>query len=506
MNSPFYASVISGIHSGKKFNVAGELTLGRNATNTLSFIGVDAGIVSDFHAVLNLMHGRLLLTDKNSTNGTYVNGNPITQTELFHNDIVSLGQNGPKLRILKSENILTKSKNPDIVSGPGSPGNSSFNQSTQAEIPGVLNPNAGNYTMDLAKRIYGGKVEKKELGKLFQDKQRLDRIENASLLEQGQMGFISSAAETYRQSRKRAIIVITLISLLACCMVMFLLIKNINYKQKLVQQKIIVEKLSNLKAEFNNNIPNSSRNEEEKLILLAKIRTQERLLTKLRDRLSAKDLVNLYPDPLGREIHTAMMDFGETDYIVPDIFIKQVRKHLLRWKKNPAFLRKTLKNKEKNGAMILRELSKANLPPAFLYLAMHESGLDSTIISRAGARGIWQFMPKTARTFGLRVHKNWRKAPVWVDERTNPVKSTRAAIKYIKVLLGQFGTVPLAMAAYNAGEGRISRELRKIDDPINNRDFWYIYRSGTLARETNEYVPKIVATMLIVQNRHKYGF
>jgi membrane-bound lytic murein transglycosylase D len=62
------------------------------------------------------------------------------------------------------------------------------------------------------------------------------------------------------------------------------------------------------------------------------------------------------------------------------------------------------------------------------------------------------------------------------------------------------------MAAYNAGEGRISRELRKIDDPINNRDFWYIYRSGTLAKETNEYVPKIVATMVIDQNREKHGF
>ena len=115
-------------------------------------------------------------------------------------------------------------------------------------------------------------------------------------------------------------------------------------------------------------------------------------------------------------------------------------------------------------------------------------------------------MPRTGREYGLKVPKNWRDAPVWEDERTDPLKSTRSAIKYLKVLLGQFGTVPLAMAAYNAGEGRISRELRKIDDPINNRDFWYIYRSGTLMPETNEYVPKIVATMVIDKDRSKYGF
>ena len=76
----------------------------------------------------------------------------------------------------------------------------------------------------------------------------------------------------------------------------------------------------------------------------------------------------------------------------------------------------------------------------------------------------------------------------------------------MKTLYAEFGDVALAMAAYNAGEGRIRKALRSIDDPINNRDFWYIYRVGILAAETNEYVPKIIATMIIDKNRARYGF
>jgi membrane-bound lytic murein transglycosylase D len=92
------------------------------------------------------------------------------------------------------------------------------------------------------------------------------------------------------------------------------------------------------------------------------------------------------------------------------------------------------------------------------------------------------------------------------DERTNPRLATPAGVKYLKVLYAEFGDVALAMAAYNAGEGRIRAALRKIDDPINNRDFWYIYRMGILASETNEYVPKIIATMILDRNRERYGF
>jgi membrane-bound lytic murein transglycosylase D len=205
-----------------------------------------------------------------------------------------------------------------------------------------------------------------------------------------------------------------------------------------------------------------------------------------------------------------MQDFGKRDYIVPDIFINQVEKHVRNFSRQGAGMRtiidRSLRNKKKYQSLIESELLKAGMPLAFLYLAMHESTLDPVIVSHAGARGLWQFMPATARDYGLKVPTNWRDLPPEADERTHPEKATPAGIRYVKTLYAEFGDVALAMAAYNAGEGRIRRALRSIDDPVNNRDFWYIYRMGDLAKETNEYVPKIIATMIIDKNRARYGF
>ena len=123
-------------------------------------------------------------------------------------------------------------------------------------------------------------------------------------------------------------------------------------------------------------------------------------------------------------------------------------------------------------------------------------------LSHAGARGLWQFMPKTARQFGLKVNDH-------VDERIDPQKATYAAAEYFKDLIGIFGgksSVMLCMAAYNAGEGRVMGALRKIDDPMRNRDFWYIYRMGYLAEETNEYIPRVISFIIISEHPEDYGF
>jgi membrane-bound lytic murein transglycosylase D len=231
-------------------------------------------------------------------------------------------------------------------------------------------------------------------------------------------------------------------------------------------------------------------------------------LVSVRSHIRTTDLVNTYKNPLGREIHAIMEGFGKRDYIVPDIFIAQVERHIRTFTKTSTrgLLDRSFENARRHKRLIETELSNARMPLPFFYLAMHESMLDSAIVSSAGARGLWQFMPQTAREYGLNVPVNWRDLSPEEDERTNPVLSTRAGIRYVKTLYAEFGDVALAMAAYNAGEGRIRRALRSIDDPVNNRDFWFIYRTGTLAAETNEYIPKIVATMIVDKNRARYGF
>ena len=152
--------------------------------------------------------------------------------------------------------------------------------------------------------------------------------------------------------------------------------------------------------------------------------------------------------------------------------------------------------------MIKKIFEEKNLPLELAYISMLESGFNPKALSHAGARGLWQFMPATGRTYGLIVDDN-------VDERCDPEKATYAAAEYFKDLISIFGgksSVMLAMAAYNAGEGRIMGALRKIDDPMRNRDFWYIYRMGCLAEETNEYIPRVLALMIIDTNPQMYGF
>lgn len=133
---------------------------------------------------------------------------------------------------------------------------------------------------------------------------------------------------------------------------------------------------------------------------------------------------------------------------------------------------------------------------------MIESGFNPKALSHAGARGLWQFMPHTARKYGLKVD-------AVSDERIDPPKATYAAAEYLKDLIGIFGaksSIMLVMAAYNAGEKRVMDALRKIEDPIRDRDFWYIYKMGYLAEETNEYIPRILALMIIDNNREYFGF
>ena len=164
-------------------------------------------------------------------------------------------------------------------------------------------------------------------------------------------------------------------------------------------------------------------------------------------------------------------------------------------------IRKFMKRRDLFFPMIHRIFSEKKLPTELAYIAMLESGFDPLATSSAGARGIWQLMPNTARRFGLIVNET-------LDQRIDPEKSTLAAAEYFRELIGIFGSkssVMLCMAAYNAGEGRIMNALRKIEDPLRNRDFWYIYRMGILAEETNEYIPRVIALMIISENPEEFN-
>jgi membrane-bound lytic murein transglycosylase D len=129
------------------------------------------------------------------------------------------------------------------------------------------------------------------------------------------------------------------------------------------------------------------------------------------------------------------------------------------------------------------------------YLPVIESAYIPTLTSRVGAHGIWQFMPATAREYGLRV--DW-----WIDERADPEKSTRAAAAYLKDLHRMFDDWSLALAAYNCGPGRVRRTLAN----AGASSFWELLDAGLLPKETRGYVPTFYATILIASDPETYGF
>ena len=153
-------------------------------------------------------------------------------------------------------------------------------------------------------------------------------------------------------------------------------------------------------------------------------------------------------------------------------------------------------------AMIRAKLHAAGLPEDMYYLALIESGFDPNAYSSAAAVGMWQFMTSTARDMGMRV--DW-----WIDERRDPMKSTAAAVRFIRDLKEQFGSLYLAAAAYNGGPGRIARGLSRYADDLEGTTgddlFFALADKDYLRSETREYVPQLIAAALVAKEPDRYG-
>ena len=140
-------------------------------------------------------------------------------------------------------------------------------------------------------------------------------------------------------------------------------------------------------------------------------------------------------------------------------------------------------------------LKEKNVPEEIVFLSLIESGFSPNAYSTAQAAGYWQFISSTAKRYGLEI--DW-----WRDERRDPVKSTVAAANYLKDLYGMFGSWNLAMAAYNAGEGKILRALNK----TKTDDYWSLLKTNHIRSETKDYVPKFIAASMIANSPQTFGF
>ncbi|MCF7886605.1 MAG: LysM peptidoglycan-binding domain-containing protein [Candidatus Marinimicrobia bacterium] len=151
-----------------------------------------------------------------------------------------------------------------------------------------------------------------------------------------------------------------------------------------------------------------------------------------------------------------------------------------------------LNNSGRYKELMMPIIKKYGLPEEIFYLAMIESGFKPTAYSYAHAAGTWQFIASTGAMYGL--DRNW-----WVDERRDPVKSTIAAARHLKDLHDYFNDWFLALAAYNCGKLNVLRAIRR----ERTRDYWQL---RTLPRQTRNYIPKMMAAIIIAKSPEKYGF
>jgi hypothetical protein len=158
----------------------------------------------------------------------------------------------------------------------------------------------------------------------------------------------------------------------------------------------------------------------------------------------------------------------------------------------------TLGRKTQYEEMIASKLEERQMPADLIYLAMIESNFNPNATSRVKAKGLWQFMTGTAREVGLTVSGK-------TDERTNPEKSTDAALTYLQQLYKRFGSWYLAAAAYNSGGGTVSKALRKTTGRTTGTDEDFFLILPRLPKETQDYVPKLIATARVGNDPARYG-
>lgn len=215
-------------------------------------------------------------------------------------------------------------------------------------------------------------------------------------------------------------------------------------------------------------------------------------------------------DPVDAELRRILHVFEADAHSIPPAFLQRVRHYVDEWFERPMLLRRVWERRQRYWPEIERAFAEEHVPVELAYVAWVESHFDPAACSIVGARGLWQFMPHTARRFGLRVDSAFDGCASCDcgehDDRLNPSLSTRAAARYLGGLLAEFGSdsFMLALAAYNRGEDQLRRTLRSRKlRTRRERDFWHLYERGLLPEETREYVPRVLAAAIVGSRSEK---
>jgi soluble lytic murein transglycosylase-like protein len=454
--------------AGTRHLIHDEITrVGRSSGNDV--ILSDSALVSARHFEIRREGAVYLLRDLDSTNGTYINGERITEAPLGAPCSIQLGTDGPELGFIIDDSPLPDANqtlmNQTLVAPPAAaPAEAAFNlehhdllTAAVARARHARRSGIGDSTVVIMREMLEAALHRTR--RKFK---KIVAVLGVTLVVVSAFGFWK--IDGMRRDKRR-------------------------YDGVIQQIEAMLQRGQQDAAQTDQLIEQLDRYEDRARAL------QNTLLF----RVGAFE----HEESIKREIKALLVEFGAEVYSIPPEFLEEVKRFIQRYQgPDRPHMERALGAARKNMDTMRRIFQQNNLPPDLAYIVLVESALAARGVSSAGAVGLWQFTPETARAYGLKVNDS-------VDERKDAAKSTQAACKYIRDLILDFGagsSVMLALAAYNLGPARVKAAVRRVNDPIKQRSFWYLYRVRAVPPETREYVPKVIAAMLIARHPDRYGF
>lgn len=449
----------------------GATTIGRDVANAIVIRGPEAATVSLRHLEITRGPGGFHLRDLDSTNGTLIDGEPVTDCALGGPASIRLGPQGPEL---------------DFVLEEPAPMEPALDQTLSVTLEAVAPSRSGPEPP-------GGAGADAVLAAAV----ARAREARSTGLGGGTMTIMREAldhAVRVTSRRLRGAVAVLLAALLAISGLGAWKITDLRREKRAIDQRI---------QEIETRLQTIAENPEQADRLIAELAAYQGEARRLEGSLLYRVGVRQEDDFLTREIRMLMAEFGAEVYSVPPDFVERVAHYIQRYQgEDRPLIARALREAAPKLEVMRKVLESEQLPPDLAYIPLVESALRHDQTSPAGAAGLWQFTAPTARAYGLRVDDE-------VDERLDLHKATQAGCRYLRELILDFGagsSVMLALAAYNVGPSKVKQAVRTVQDPIKQRNFWYLYRRRALPAETREYVPKVMAAMIIGRNPSRFGF
>ncbi len=553
----------SGQGKSRKFELTEDVTrIGRKSGNDLV---LDHEVVSGSHVEIRKKGSSYFLIDLESTNGTFVNGNPVRKVELRDRDRIEIGQGGPvveflgngegeeeaprlqplsgvwengmnALRIKRGSNTLGRGPDNDIVVG-RSPGSVVSSRHAvivlHADSCEIEDLESSNGTFVNGRRIRkmrlapGDKVELGSGGPAFalrwnrgarrdhrQAARESDRIlrklERAS--KGGRAGeqtmLFLQAANKYYKRRRWPLLILSGTVLVAALVTGYLYYQKFSENRRIrASAEDLFYRMRRIEAQLvrqHDLMP-----PDESARLSEQRRREEQDYDQFLKNLGVYD----GKSPVQAAIMRLARRLGETDLEVPPDFYQTTLSYVERWRSGPTLKAGMDRARQRGLLQLIRTaLDQQGLPREFFFIPLQESGYDARAVgpptAYGFAKGMWQMIPPTAVEYRLRLGplKDERKYDP-SDQRHDEIASTQAAVRYLAYLYSTKAAASglLVIASYNYGENRIIKRLDALPNDPRQRNFWNFYRNGWLPNETRNYVMSIFSAALICEKPELFG-